>query len=80
MNNENTKQLPRCNPNDPAFPLSTDWDQPTLGLTKREYFACLLMPGAIDWFSGCDMAEMRAADRAVTLADALIARLAEEAK
>lgn len=66
----------------PAFPLATEyrsdgaliqWAQP--GVSKRELFAAMILQG---WVTGPQhVSAAHAVDHAVTLADALIVRLAE---
>ncbi len=62
------------NPNDPAFPANSGLS----GLTKREWFAGMILPGFISGrqFLGPAAEDFKAAAKiAVALADALIAEL-----
>lgn len=72
-------------PNDQAFPcFNGDQFTPTLGLTKREYFAAMAMQGLLahncDHFKDSDLEKEGVANRSVQMADALIAELNNESE
>jgi hypothetical protein len=61
------------NPNDLAFPLLSSTVEGQTGLTKREYFAALMMQSYVINLKPCG-----AAEKAIECADALIAALNDQ--